>query len=149
MRVFFDIDYTILSSDYHLRSGTEDTFRRLVADGHEVHIWSGEGKRHQVLRDFALEPYVSGVYEKPIYNYVRRLDRFGIDFIPDFVVDDYPEIVSVFGGFHVREFFGKWADDDEMEQIYRTICEVVERGHSTHERWRPRHAEFERLRAGR
>jgi hypothetical protein len=149
MKVFFDVDYTILSSDYTLRTGTVDTFRLLVADGHEVHVWSGEGERHNVLRDFALEPYVSGVYQKPLYNYVRRLDHYGIDFVPDFVIDDYPEIVSVFGGYHARDFYSDRADDDEMHQIYRTICEVAEQGWSSHARWRPRHAEFERFRAGR
>jgi hypothetical protein len=149
VNVFFDVDYTILSSDYYLRTGTEETFRRLVADGHDVYVWSGEGKRHQVLRDFELEQYVTGVYEKPIYDYVRRLDRLGIECVPDFVIDDYPEIVSVFGGYHVRDFYARWHDDDEMEHVYRTICDVADQGWSSHSRWRPRHAEFERLLTGR
>jgi hypothetical protein len=149
MRVFFDVDYTILSSDYNIRAGTAETFRRLVADGHEVHVWSGEGRRHDVLRDFELEQYVSGLYQKPISNYVRRLRDFGIDFLPDFVIDDYPEIVSVFGGYQVPDFCLKQFDDDEMEQVYRTVCDVAELGWSSHARWRPRHPEFDRLRAGR
>jgi hypothetical protein len=102
-----------------------------------------------VLRDFALESYVSGVYEKPLYDYVRRLERFGIECMPDFVIDDYPEIVSVFGGYHISDFYARWHDDDEMEHVYRTICDVTEQGWSSHARWRPRHAEFERIRAGR
>jgi hypothetical protein len=149
MHVFFDVDYTILSSDYGLRRGTVDTFRRLVADGHAVHVWSGEGERHQVVRDFALEKYVSGVHEKPVYDYARRLERYGIGCVPDFVIDDYPGIVSVFGGYHVRDFYSKASDDDEMEHVYRTICDVATQGWSDHERWRPRHAEFDRLRTGR
>lgn len=149
MRVFFDVDYTILSSDYGVRTGTVDTFRRLVADGHQVYVWSGEGKRYEVLRDFALEPFVSGVYEKPTYDYARRLDHLGIDCVPDFVIDDYVEIVSVFGGYHVRDFYSKLVDDDEMEHVYRTICEVADQGWSSHERWRPRHPEFDLLRVGR
>jgi hypothetical protein len=149
VHVFFDVDYTILGTDYQLRSGTADTFRRLVADGHEVHVWSGEGKRHKVLRDFDLEQYVSGVHEKPMNDFVRRLGEFGIETVPDFVVDDYPLIVEVFGGYHVRDFFSAVTDDDEMEQIYRTICEVAEQGWSSNGRWRPRHAEFERIRDGR
>ena len=148
MKVFFDVDYTILSSDYNIRTGTEHTFQRLVADGHQVYVWSGEGKRHKVVRDFALEPYVSGVYGKPIHDYVRRLSLFGIECVPDFVIDDYPEIVSVFGGYQVRDFYSKSSDDDEMENIYRTICEVEAQGWSSHRRWRPRHAEFAKMLAG-
>jgi hypothetical protein len=148
MNVFFDVDYTILSSDYNLRRGTADTFQRLVADGHEVYVWSGEGKRHSVVRDFDLEPYVSGVYEKPIFDYVRRLEFFGIECVPDFVIDDYPEIVSVFGGYRVRDFYLKSVDDDEMEQIYDTICEVAAQGWSSNRNWRPRHVEFERMLSG-
>ncbi|HEY2331822.1 MAG TPA: hypothetical protein VGH94_07860, partial [Acidimicrobiales bacterium] len=67
MRIFFDVDYTILSIDYKLRSGTRDVWERLIADGHEIHVWSGEGKRYQVLRDHNLEDLVSGVYHKPIF----------------------------------------------------------------------------------
>jgi hypothetical protein len=148
MKVFFDVDYTILSSDYQIRSGTADTFQRLVADGHEVYVWSGEGKRYKVVRDFQLEPYVSGVYEKPIHDYVRRLGLFGIECVPDFVIDDYPEIVSVFGGYQVRDFYSKSSDDDEMAQIYRTICEVAAQGWSSHRSWRPRHVEFDRMLSG-
>jgi hypothetical protein len=149
MRVFFDVDYTILSTDYNIRTGTEETFRRLVADGHEIHVWSGEGLRHQVLRDFGLDQYVSGVYEKPLNDFANRLGEFGIECVPDFVIDDYPAIVTVFGGYQVRDFYSLATDDDEMEQIYRTICEVSEHGSSTHPQWRPRHAAFERLRTGR
>jgi hypothetical protein len=148
MKVFFDVDYTILSPDYSLRTGTVDTFRRLVTDGHQVYVWSGEGRRYKVVRDFALEPYVSGVYEKPIHDYVRRLGFVGIEFVPDFVIDDYPEIVSVFGGYQVRDFYSKSSDDDEMEHIYRTVCEVAQQGWSGHHRWRPRHAEFAKMLSG-
>jgi len=101
VNVFFDVDYTILGTDYELRAGTADTFFRLAADGHEVHVWSGEGERHEVVHDFALQPYVSGVYEKPIGDDLRRPGDFGIACVPDFVVDDDPGIVAVFGGFHV------------------------------------------------
>ncbi len=149
MNVFFDVDYTILGTDYELRAGTADTFCRLVADGHGVHVWSGEGERHEVVHDFALAQYVSGVYEKPIGDDVRRLGDFGIACVPDFVVDDDPGIVALFGGFHVSAFYSKATDDDEMEQVYRAICDVAERGWSRNARWHPRHTEFERIQDGR
>jgi hypothetical protein len=143
MKIFFDVDYTILSSDYKLRTGTREVWERLVADGHEIHVWSGEGRRFKVLRDHGLEDLVSGVYEKPIYDYVRRLESLGVTTVPDFVVDDYPEICGVFGGFHCREFFLGRDDDDEMEHIYEAIAEWAEHGRSEHTRWRPRHSDFD------
>jgi hypothetical protein len=149
MKVFFDVDYTILSIDYGMRRGTVDTFQRLVEDGHQLHLWSGHGPRLQVVRDFKLEPYVSGVYQKPLFDYARRLGHFGIESVPDFVIDDFPEIVSVFGGYRVPYFYSKSVDDDdEMEDVYRTICEVGAQGWSSHRSWRPRHAEFERMLSG-
>ena len=36
MKVFFDVDYTILSSDYCIRTGTKETFRRLLANTGEL-----------------------------------------------------------------------------------------------------------------
>jgi hypothetical protein len=149
MKVFFDVDYTILSIDYGMRRGTVDTFQRLVADGHEVHLWSGHGPRLQVVRDFKLEPYLSGFYQKPLFDYASRLELFGIECVPDFVIDDYPEIVSVFGGYRIPDFYSKSVDDDdEMEEVYRTICEVAAHGRSGHRNWQPRHAEFERMLSG-
>ena len=69
--------------------------------------------------------------------------------MPDFVIDDYPEIVSVFGGYRIPDFYSKWVDDDdEMEEVYRTICEVAVHGRSGHRNWQPRHAEFERMLSG-
>ena len=145
MRIFFDVDYTILSIDYKLRSGTRDVWERLIADGHEIHVWSGEGKRHQVLRDHGLEDLVSGVYHKPIFDYAKRLEVMGVPYVPDFVIDDYPEIVRVFGGFQVRDFYRSADDDDEMEHIYGSITEWTATGTSSHERWRPRHPQLDAM----
>lgn len=145
MRIFFDVDYTILSSDYKLRTGTRETFERLIGDGHEVHVWSGEGKRWGVVRDHELGDLVTSVNAKPLRDYVRGLDRLEVSHVPDFVIDDYPEIVQVFGGFYAREFYSSIHDDDEMDHIYEVITEFVTHGTSDHPRWRPRSAETDRL----
>ena len=98
---------------------------------------------------FELEPYLSGFYQKPLFDYASRLELCGIECVPDFVIDDYPEIVSVFGGYRVPDFYSKSVDDDdEMEEVYRTICEVAADGRSSHRNWQPRHAEFERMLSG-
>jgi len=143
MRIFFDVDYTILGADYSLRPGTHHTFERLIDDGHEIHVWSGEGLRHAVLANHDLTHFVTGVYEKPIQNYLGRLGELGVDVMPDFVIDDYNEIVTIFGGYYATEYYRHRDDDTEMQEIYRCIAEVSASGASTSRRWRPRHTEFE------
>jgi hypothetical protein len=137
LNVFFDVDYTILSVDNGLRPGTREVFERLVGDGHRVYVWSGEGVRWNEVREHKLEPYVSDVFEKPTSNYHGRLAELGVTVMPDFVVDDYPEIVDAFGGFHVKEFFRKRFPDDEMYSVYETITEYVQHGTSGHRSFRP------------
>ena len=131
MNIFFDVDYTILGVDNSLRPGTGETFTKLVEDGHRVYVWSGSGLRWPVVRDNKLEEYVSGVYNKPTFQYQERLEELGVDVLPEFVIDDYPEIVTVFGGVWVPPHFYKGnLEDDQMERIYRIVTEYVEKGHS-------------------
>jgi hypothetical protein len=137
VNVYFDVDYTMLSVDGHLRRGTLDVITRLVDDGHKIHVWSGEGKRWHVVRTHGLEPFVSGVFEKPITDYANGLIRCGVDPLPDFIIDDYPQIVGFFGGYHCPDFYTVRDDDDEMEVIYSVISEVAESGVSASPRWRP------------
>ena len=49
---------------------------------------------------------------------------------PDFVIDDYPEIVAAFSGVWVPPYFFKRTVDQEMDRIYRIVCDVVESGSS-------------------
>ena len=130
MNIFFDVDYTILGLDNSLRTGTEETFQNLVGDGHRIYIWSGMGERWEVVRWHKLEEYVSGVYAKPTYDFQERLSELGVPVIPDFVIDDYPEIVAAFGGVWVPPHFYKRNVDDQMERVYRIITEYVEKGSS-------------------
>jgi hypothetical protein len=138
MNIFFDVDYTLLSADYHLRSGTKEVFERLLDDGHKLYIWSGEGVRQKFVDDHGLGHYISGLFHKPIFDYVNRMKQLGVTTMPDFVIDDYPEIVGIFGGLHAREFWMRHQDDDELEIVYQVICEQVATGTSTHKRWKAR-----------
>lgn len=138
VNIFFDIDYTIQSYDQALRRGTLATFARLVDDGHQVYVWSGEGVRWGVVRHHNLEPYVSGVFAKPLRDFAAGLGRLQVSPTPDFVIDDYPEIVGYFGGYFIPEFYSSRDDDDELETVYQVIVDVVTNGHATHHRWRPR-----------
>jgi hypothetical protein len=47
---------------------------------------------------------VAGVYQKPLSDFAAGLELFGIPVVPDFVIDDYPEIVAHFGGLHIRPY---------------------------------------------
>jgi hypothetical protein len=117
MNVFFDVDYTILGQDGSLRPGTLEVFEQLVGQGHDVYVWSGVGVRWDEVRRAGLEPFVKGVYRKPLSEFDEGLVRFGVPVIPDFVIDDYPRIVQHFGGLCIKEYLGRFAPDDEMYTV--------------------------------
>jgi hypothetical protein len=117
VNVFFDVDCTILGYDLSLRPHTRDVFERLIADGHTIYIWSGVGLRTDDIQQAGLEALVSGIYVKPLSEFVAALERHSIPVQPDFVIDDYPLIVEHYGGFHVKRY--EWANepDDELLAI--------------------------------
>jgi hypothetical protein len=136
MKIFFDVDYTILGLDDSLRPGTVETFQKLIDDGHEIYIWSGMGERWEVVRKHNLEPLISGVYEKPTHHFHERLKELGVPFEPDFVIDDYPEVVAAFSGVWVPPYFFKRSFDQEMDRIYQIVCEVLRTGLSEDRQYR-------------
>jgi hypothetical protein len=131
LNIFFDVDYTIQGVDGSLRPGTSDVFDRLVRDGHTLYIWSGVGDRSADVKRHQLQSYVSGVFEKPINNFETGLARFNVTVKPDFVIDDYPEIVGVFGGTMIRPYYFPSASDGEMERVYEVIDEYARTGASS------------------
>ena len=136
MHIFFDVDYTILGMDDSLRPRTRETFQRLITDGHQIYIWSGLGPRWEVVRKHKLEEFASGVYEKPMERHIERLPELGVPLTPDFVIDDYPEVVAAFGGAWVPPYYFKRNRDDQMERVYRIITEYVKNGHSDDAQYR-------------
>lgn len=130
MKIFFDVDYTILGLDDSLRPGTMETLQKIKDDGHEIYIWSGMGERWEVVKKHNLEPLISGVYEKPTHHFHERLEELGVPFEPDFVIDDYPEVVAAFSGVWVPPYFFKRSVDQEMDRIYQIIADVVGTGSS-------------------
>ena len=137
MNIFFDVDYTILGADGSMRPDTEETFQKLIADGHLVYVWSGVGIRKAEVRRLGLESYVSDVFQKPIEDFEQGLVTWGVTTRPDFVIDDHPEIVRNFSGFLCSAYFWRNANDTEMRQIYRVIADVVANGSSEHEAYKP------------
>ncbi len=138
MKIFFDVDYTILGLDNSLRPRTKETFQRLLDDGHLIYIWSGMGERWEVIEGHDLSQYVSGVYEKPRDNFDKKFELLNIPEIPDFVIDDYPEIVAHYGGLWVQPYFFQRNKDDAMDTIYEVITEVVETKTSTNKHYKPK-----------
>ncbi len=131
MKLFFDVDYTILGVDGSLRPGTHETFLKLKKDGHQIYIWSGIGVRTREVQKHSLDKYVSGVFRKPLEDFEKGMEEIGIPLWPDLVVDDYPEIVSTLGGIKVKPYyFARNADKEEMERIYRIIADYVRTGTS-------------------
>ena len=136
MNIFFDVDYTILGLDDSLRPGTQETLKQLKDDGNEIYIWSGMGERWEVVHKHNLTPLISGVYEKPTHHFHERLKELGVPVEPDFVIDDYPEVVAAFGGVWVPPYFFKRSFDQEMDRIYRIVCDVTATGTSEDRQYR-------------
>ena len=137
LNIFFDVDYTILAVNGSIRPRTKETFEQLVYDGHHVHVWSGVGIRTRELQRHDLHEHVTGVYQKPLEDFEAGLTTFDVPVRPDFVIDDYPQIVNAFGGVLVTPYYFPNRDDDEMDLIYNIITEFAEKGHSSHNLFRP------------
>ena len=136
MNIFFDVDYTILAVDGSPRPLTTETFRALYDEGHTLYVWSGVGVRTREVNALGLGPLVSGVFEKPLDRYQARLPSLGIHVWPDFVVDDYPEIVEFFGGMVVRTYMFANSLDREMERVLRVVRDFSEHGASEEDGYR-------------
>jgi len=121
MNVFFDVDYTLITWDYRLRPHVREVFTRLREDGHTIYIWSGVGKRWEVVKRFELHDLIETCYDKPLYNHHARLSELGIPVVPDFVIDDHAEVVHAFGGYHIPEPRHPLDADDEMLRVYEAI----------------------------
>ena len=117
VNIFFDVDDTILSFTGSLRPNTHEVFERLIADGHTVYIWSGVGIRSALVEREGLGHLVAGIYKKPLSDFSAGLELFGIPVIPDFVIDDYPEIVAHFGGLCIKPYHPGSQPDTELLAI--------------------------------
>jgi hypothetical protein len=124
VRIFFDVDLTILGQDGSLRPGTRELFARLVDEGHEVHVWSGFGERWDDLRRHDLDGMVHGVFTKPLSGHADGYEVWGLPFAPDFVVDDHPGLPAFVGGITVTAYVDRRRSrgDTEMDRVYEAIA---------------------------
>jgi predicted HAD superfamily phosphohydrolase YqeG len=126
MNVFFDVDDTIVCSDGgQLRPLVREVFADLKRDGHVIYIWSGVGLRWQMIDRHLLRPYITDCFVKPLSNHRASLGRLGIKIEPDFVVDDYQEVVDAFAGHAIKPYEWPNPADRAMELVYKLICNAT------------------------
>lgn len=119
--VFFDVDDTLMTWDHRLRPHARDVIGEVSAMGLDVYIWSGVGVRWEVVHVHGLKPFVANCYEKPLSRHRERLKELRIPIVPDHVVDDDEEIVSVFGGTHVPAPLEPLDDDSELLRVLTDV----------------------------
>ena len=127
MNIFFDVDDTLITWDVKLRPGVVEVFEQLRRDGHDLYLWSGYGPRWEVVRRFELKEHIIDCFYKPLYDHHVRLVELGVPFVPDYVIDDHPEIVEVFGGTLVEPAGKAFFEDREMERVYAEVQKFIEK----------------------
>jgi hypothetical protein len=124
VRVFFDVDYTILGQDGSVRPGTRVLFEAIVADGHQIYVWSGFGERRADLRRTGLDDLISGYFRKPLSGFHLGHDAWGLPFRPDFVVDDHPGLMVYLPGFVVTAYVDRSTPDDgTMARLHKALLD--------------------------
>lgn len=122
LRIFFDCDDTLLTWDWRLRPHTREVLDTLAEWGCEAYLWSGLGARWDVVEHFELGELLHGCFAKPLYRHRERLTELGVPFAPDYAVDDYAEIVAVFGGWQVPVPLQPLADDHHLLLVLHDIA---------------------------
>ena len=125
MRIFFDVDFTLIAPDGSLRPLVHEVFQRIVNDGHEIYVWSGAGIRWEVIRRHGLRPYIKDCFVKPLSDYRDSFGYLGVHKEPEFCVDDYPEVIEALGGTAIRPYLEPNPADEEMLRVYDAICAVT------------------------
>ncbi len=78
------MDYTLLGVDGSLRPLAREILQRLVDDGHQLYIWSGNGIRWRDIRKHDLQSLVIDSIEKPVSYYVNAAAIMNVK--PDLLV---------------------------------------------------------------
>lgn len=119
MRIFFDVDLTILYHDgaiKALRPFTREVFQRLDALGHQVYVWTATGKAHadRVVDGFKLRDWVTACHDKD----------GSLDLVPDLIVDDDPYLVEKYSGVWVRPYRVLDAHDRDLLKVLDAVASL-------------------------
>jgi FMN phosphatase YigB (HAD superfamily) len=126
LNVFFDVDHTLVMWDGRLRPHAHEVFQAIREAGHTIYVWSGVGIRHYDMKKHGLDEYVERYFVKPLHDYRERLPLYKVDVMPDFVIDDYPQVVEAFeAGYHISDILKP--DDRELLEVLRLIEETAHR----------------------
>ena len=129
VNIFIDVDYTLLAANGSLRPHARELFMRLREAGHVTYVWSGVGIRRWDMKRHDLDHLVEDYFIKPLDRHHERLEGLGVPFTPDFVIDDYREVVDAFGGYHVSDNPGP--DDDQLLDVLKAIEKHARLGEPT------------------
>jgi FMN phosphatase YigB (HAD superfamily) len=121
MNIFFDVDDTLVTWDFRLRPHVREVFAALRTDGHHLYVWSGRGKRWDVVLHYGLRELIVTCHEKPLADHHRQLAALGVDVWPDFVVDDHYAVVHAFGGYWIAPPRHPFDQDDQLWRAYDAV----------------------------
>lgn len=124
LNVFFDVDHTLVMWNGQLRPHAHEVFKAITDAGHTIYVWSGVGIRHYDMKKHGLDIYVTRYFVKPLHDYRERLPAYKVDVMPDFVIDDYPQVVEAFGGYHISDIL-KQPEDRELLEVLRLVEEMA------------------------
>ncbi len=125
LNIFFDVDDTIITWDVKLRPGVHEVFQKIRDDGHNLYLWSGNGRRWEIVKRFDLHDHIIDCFWKPLYRHHERFEELEINVKPDFVIDDHPEIIAAFPGVLIRPPSHPLEKDAEMWRVYDVITEFA------------------------
>ena len=116
MRVFFDVDLTLLHAEgtaWTLRPGAREVLARLREMGHEVYLWTATGHEHarRLVERFGLHEWVTDCFDKDPDCPVQ----------PDLVVDDDPYLVEKYGGIWVQPYREPDPQDRELFRVLERL----------------------------
>lgn len=130
MNIFFDVDDTLVTWDFRLRPHVREVFQRLRDDGHAIYVWSGRGKRWDVVLHYELKDLIVTCHEKPLEDFHDKLAELGVDVPPDFVIDDYYSVVHAFGGYYIAPPRNPFDKDREMWRVYDAVNRFLVERHT-------------------
>ena len=137
MNIFFDVDDTLITWDHRLRPHVREVFQKLRDEGHQLYVWSGRGKRWEVVLKHQLDDLIVTCHDKPLDFYRERLESLGVDVWPDFVVDDHYAVVHAFGGYWIARPSHPFQQDRELWRVYDAVnrCLALKAAGGTGERF--------------